>query len=81
MALASVTEEDAFAGLPDPADFGQLDTDLRLYFDDVYSLPAAERMVKLMRPFRPYRSVACWYLWRINEERPAAAAPPNVKKR
>jgi DNA-3-methyladenine glycosylase II len=32
-------------------------------------LPAAERMVKLSRPFRPYRSVACWYLWRLNEER------------
>jgi DNA-3-methyladenine glycosylase II len=33
------------------------------------ALPAAERMVKLTRPFRPYRSVACWYLWRLNEER------------
>ncbi len=32
-------------------------------------LPAAERMVKLSKPFRPYRSVACWYLWRLNEER------------
>lgn len=32
-------------------------------------LPAAERMAKLARPFRPYRSVACWYLWRLNEER------------
>lgn len=32
-------------------------------------LPAADRMVKLARPFRPYRSVACWYLWRLNEER------------
>ncbi len=31
-------------------------------------LPVAERMVKLTRPFRPYRSVACWYLWRLNEE-------------
>ncbi len=45
------------------------------------ALPAAERMVKLMRPFRPHRSVACWYLWRINEERPEAASPPTVKKR
>ena len=32
-------------------------------------LPPAERMVKLTRPFRPYRSVACWYLWRLNDER------------
>jgi DNA-3-methyladenine glycosylase II len=31
-------------------------------------LPPAERMVKLTRPFKPYRSVACWYLWRLNEE-------------
>ncbi len=31
-------------------------------------LPPAERMVKLTRPFQPYRSVACWYLWRLNEE-------------
>jgi 3-methyladenine DNA glycosylase/8-oxoguanine DNA glycosylase len=34
-------------------------------------LPAPERMEKLSRPFRPYRSVACWYLWRLNEEKPA----------
>jgi DNA-3-methyladenine glycosylase II len=32
-------------------------------------LPPAERMVKLGRPFQPYRSVACWYLWRLAEER------------
>jgi 3-methyladenine DNA glycosylase/8-oxoguanine DNA glycosylase len=32
-------------------------------------LPTPERMAKLSRPFRPYRSVACWYLWRLNEER------------
>jgi 3-methyladenine DNA glycosylase/8-oxoguanine DNA glycosylase len=31
-------------------------------------LPPAERMVKLSKPFRPFRSVACWYLWRLNEE-------------
>src|SRR5580698_6948315 len=44
MALAKVTEEDAFAGLPESADFGQLDGDLHLYYEDVYSLPAAERI-------------------------------------
>jgi PmbA protein len=44
MALAKVTEEDASAGLPEDADFGQLQDDLHLYFDDVYSLPAAERI-------------------------------------
>ena len=49
MALANVTEEDAFAGLPDEADFGQLEGDLHLYFDDVYSLPGAERIDRARR--------------------------------
>ena len=39
MALAQVTEEDPFAGMPEPASFVRLEDDLRLYFDDVYSLP------------------------------------------
>lgn len=34
-------------------------------------LPRPERMHALMRPFRPWRSVACWYLWRLNEEQAA----------
>jgi PmbA protein len=49
MALARVTEEDAFAGLPDDANFGQLDSDLHLYFEDVYSLPAVERIDQARR--------------------------------
>jgi PmbA protein len=49
MALARVTEEDVFAGLPDAADFGQLEDDLHLYFEDVYSLPAAERIDRARR--------------------------------
>jgi 3-methyladenine DNA glycosylase/8-oxoguanine DNA glycosylase len=32
-------------------------------------LPKADRMIKLAKPFRPYRSIASWYLWRVNEER------------
>jgi 3-methyladenine DNA glycosylase/8-oxoguanine DNA glycosylase len=32
-------------------------------------LPEGPRMVKLARPFRPYRSIACWYLWRLTEEK------------
>ena len=44
MALAKVTEEDSFSGLPDQADLGQLESDLHLYYDDVYSLPVAERI-------------------------------------
>lgn len=27
-------------------------------------LPDAVRMRKVARPWRPYASVACWYLWR-----------------
>jgi DNA-3-methyladenine glycosylase II len=26
-------------------------------------LPTAERLVRIGEPWRPYRSVACWYLW------------------
>src|SRR5580704_16742162 len=35
MALAKVTEEDAFNGLPETAAFGAFTGDLHLYFDDV----------------------------------------------
>src|ERR1700733_3740425 len=37
VALAHVTEEDPFAGLPEPGEFGSAAGDLHLYFDDVYS--------------------------------------------
>ncbi len=44
MALAQVTEEDSCAGLADAAEMGAVEQDLRLYFEDVYSLPAKERI-------------------------------------
>lgn len=44
MALVKVTEEDPFTGLPETNEFGALDSDLHLYFDDVYSLPGPERI-------------------------------------
>ncbi len=44
MALAKVTEEDPFSGLPDASEFGSAPGDLHLYFDDVYSLSAEERI-------------------------------------
>ena len=49
LALARVTEEDPYAGLPEPGEFGaaatrMTDDDLHLYFDDVYSLTGAERI-------------------------------------
>src|ERR1035438_9063565 len=44
MALANVTEEDPFTGLPETSEFGSLSDDLHLYFDDVYSLEGPERI-------------------------------------
>jgi PmbA protein len=44
LALAKVTEEDPFTGLPETAEFGAVDDDLRLYYDDVYSLSGPERI-------------------------------------
>jgi PmbA protein len=44
MALAHVTEEDPFSGLPESDQFGSLPDDLHLYYDDVYSLPGPERI-------------------------------------
>ena len=32
--------------------------------------PAPERMLKIARPWRPYRSVASWYLWASTENAP-----------
>ena len=31
------------------------------------SLPEADKMIKLAAPWRPYRSVAAWYMWRLLE--------------
>lgn len=47
--LARVTSEDPFAGLPDTQSFGQLSGDLRLYCNDVASLPAADRIALARR--------------------------------
>ncbi|MEM9490526.1 MAG: DNA-3-methyladenine glycosylase 2 family protein [Myxococcota bacterium] len=37
---------------------------MRMYFE-LADLPAPERMEALARPWRPYRSIATWYMWRI----------------
>jgi PmbA protein len=42
--LARATSEDPNAGLPDAALLGSLKQDLDLYYDDVYSLPTADRI-------------------------------------
>ena len=44
LALARVTSEDPFAGLPETAAFCQLTQDLDLYYEDVYSLPGDQRI-------------------------------------
>ncbi len=44
LALAKVTAEDPLNGLPETGEFGAIEEDQHLYFDDVYSLPGAERI-------------------------------------
>jgi len=44
LALAKVTAEDPFTSLPGAAEFGSVEGDLHLYFDDVYSLAGPERI-------------------------------------
>ncbi|TCK74254.1 TldD/PmbA family protein [Acidipila rosea] len=44
IALARVTSEDPFAGLAEASEFGQITSDLKLYHEDVHSLPVAERI-------------------------------------
>jgi PmbA protein len=44
IALARVTSEDPFAGLPETSAFGQVPGDLDLYYEDVYSLPGDHRI-------------------------------------
>ena len=44
LALAKVTEEDPFTGLPESSEFGSIERDLHLYFEDVYSLEGPQRI-------------------------------------
>ncbi len=44
LALAKITSEDPFGGIPDAAQLGSLSGDLDLYHEDVYSLPGADRI-------------------------------------
>jgi PmbA protein len=47
--LARITTEDPFAGLPDSAEFGKLAGDLKIYYDDVPALTAAEKIERARR--------------------------------
>jgi DNA-3-methyladenine glycosylase II len=40
--------------------------------------PSADRMRKLAEPWRPYRSVACWYLWESLEAVPGGAVAADL---
>jgi PmbA protein len=42
--LAHVTSEDPYGGLPDPSELGALSGDLKLYYEDVHSLPPEQRI-------------------------------------
>lgn len=42
--LAHITSEDPYAGLPDPSELGSFSGDLKLYYEDVYSLPPEQRI-------------------------------------
>jgi len=44
LALARVTSEDPYAGLPEPSQLGQTDGNLDLYYNDVDALSSAERI-------------------------------------
>jgi PmbA protein len=44
LALAKVTEEDTFAGMPEASEFGAIRDDQHLYYEDVYSLAGPERI-------------------------------------
>ena len=44
LALVKVTEEDPLNALPEREEFGAIEEEQHLYFDDVYSLPGPERI-------------------------------------
>src|ERR1700721_2255728 len=44
LALAKITSEDPFGGIPDASQLGQLSGNLDLYHEDVYSLPGPDRI-------------------------------------
>lgn len=44
MELARVTSEDPYSGIPEASQLGSIAGDLKLYYDDVYSLPPEERI-------------------------------------
>jgi 3-methyladenine DNA glycosylase/8-oxoguanine DNA glycosylase len=39
------------------------------------------RMEACLAPFRPYRSLAAWYMWRANETAPSTITPRTRTER
>ena len=42
--------------------------------------PTAERLRKLGDAWKPYRSIACWYLWRSLDNQGAVSASPSARR-
>jgi len=42
--------------------------------------PSADKMTRIGEPWRPYRSVACWYLWRSRRDATGKLRKTNRKK-
>ena len=59
IALSRVTSEDPFAGMPEDAAYGSLPGDLATYYEDVYSLPAEERIAYARRAEVPRWKQTC----------------------
>ena len=43
-------------------------------------LPDPATMERLTAHWRPFRSVGCWYLWRVAESAPPVKKKPDAKK-
>jgi DNA-3-methyladenine glycosylase II len=52
-------------------DLGIVNAIQRLY--GLRKKPTPERMRKIAEAWRPYRTIACWYLWRSLENTPVNA--------
>ena len=54
-------------------DYGVRKSAMQLY--ELPGLPKRAELEALAEPWRPYRSVAAWYLWRVTETQPPAGSP------
>jgi DNA-3-methyladenine glycosylase II len=43
-------------------DFGLRNAIKRTYL--LYELPKPDKMIEIAKPWRPYRSIATWYMWK-----------------